>query len=219
MPQQLVLDLRDLSSARDPTRSQPRSLPPLVRRFGYVPNFDDWIPGDLLLFSTLHRGLTERQIVKTQLNLNYAEEDAQWHHAAIYIGDHYLCEARPGGVRYHPVVESIGPNVSLRVRRDKSLHQSDRFRLAIRALMRLSQPYSYLSITRALFRTVHPRRFVLVLRPKERAVICSQLYHEAYMEATGRILVQRADIAVVPAELSVTPHLDDVRTCWVRIAR
>ena len=106
----------------------------------------------------------------------------------------------------------------LRVRRDNTLTQPQRFRLAIRALMRLSQPYSYSSIFRAFFRPLNPWRFVLALRPRERALICSQLFHEAYMEATGSILFERADIAVVPAELSAIDSLQDVKAHWVRLA-
>ena len=38
------------------------------------------------------------------------------------------------------------------------------------------------------------------------------------MEATERTLVERADIDVVPAELSATDRLTDVPTSWVRLA-
>ena len=218
MPRQQVLDPNDVTSARQPDRSQPHTLPSAVRQFGYVPDFDEWLPGDLLLFSTSRPNLLQRQIVNTQVKLKYADEDARWRHAAVYIGDRYLCEARPGGVRYHPVVETISPYTMLRVRRDTALTQSQRFRLAIRALMRLSQPFSYGSVFRASFRPLNPRRFVLALRPRERALICSQLFHEAYMEATGSILVERADIAVVPAELSAIQAFQDVKTHWVHLA-
>ena len=71
-----------------------------VRRFGYVPDFENWLPGDLLLFSTSRPTFSQRKIVETQLKLNYANADARWHHAAVYIGDRYLCEARSGGVRF-----------------------------------------------------------------------------------------------------------------------
>lgn len=215
---QQVLDPNDVTSARQPDRPQPHILPSAVRQFGYVPDFDDWLPGDLLLFSTSRPNLLQQRIVNTQAKLKYAGEDARWHHAAVYIGDRYLCEARPGGVRYHPVVETINPHTMLRVRKDNTLTQPQRFRLAIRALMRLSQPYSYSSIFRAFFRPLNPWRFVLALRPRERALICSQLFHEAYMEATGSILFERADIAVVPAELSAIDSLQDVKAHWVRLA-
>ena len=218
MPEQQVLDPANVASARTRPQSPPRTLPPSVREFGYLPDFDEWKPGDLLLFAASRPGLVQRRIVSVQKAMNYSAADARWHHAAVYIGDRYLCEARPGGVRYHPVVESIGSSTLLRIRRDPSLDDSQRFRLAIHALMRLSQPYSYASILRAFFRPVNPNRFVLALRPRQMALICSQLFHEAYMEATERTLVERADIDVVPAELSATDRLTDVPTSWVRLA-
>ena len=47
MPRQQVLDPNDVTSARQPDRPQPHILPSAVRQFGYVPDFDDWLPGDL----------------------------------------------------------------------------------------------------------------------------------------------------------------------------
>lgn len=213
MPQQL-LDPTDLAGARPPQTSQPHTLPPAVRQFGYVPDFDEWRAGDLVLFSTTSPNLFQRHIVKTQIKLNYTEEDARWHHAAVYIGDTYLCEARPGGVRYHPVVETLDGATSLRLRRDPNLAQDQRFLLAIKALLRLSRPYSYASVFRAFLRPFNPRRFVRFLLPRGRTLICSQLFHDAYIEATGSVLVERADIDPTPAALSATTRLDDVSLHW-----
>ena len=217
MRPQRVLDPRRTDSAREPTRPQPSTLPWAVRDFGFIPDFDDWLPGDLVLVSKVSRNLIERLIVNTQERLGHAPDDARWHHAAVYVGDRYLCEARPGGVRYHPVVESVDRNTLLRVRRNYDLTDSERFRVAIRALMRLSRAYSYDSIARSFFRPLSPRRFVLALRPRKRALICSQLFHDAYAEVTASNLVDRLDRAVVPAELSATNKLEDVKTHWVRL--
>ena len=217
MPPQRVLDPRRTDSAHEPSQSQPTTLPSWVRKFGFVPNFEDWFPGDLVLFSKLRRNWVERQIVGAQENLNYSANDARWHHAAVYIGDRYLCEARRGGVSYRPVVECIDTNTLLRVRRNFELPELHRFRVAIRALMRLSQPYSYGSIGRAFWHSLNPRSFAIALHPQKRAVICSQLFHEAYMEATGSTLVELADRAVVPAELSAVRHLRDIEINWIRV--
>lgn len=214
---QLVLDPRRTGSARPPNQSQPSTLPSAVRGFGFIPDFDAWLPGDLVLVSKVTPNIMERQIVKTQRNLGHAKPDARWHHAAVYVGDRYLCEARPGGVRYHPVVESVGRNTLLRVRRDVELTAAERFRVAIRALMRLSRPYSYGSAARAFLRPLDPGRFALALRPRKRALICSQLFHDAYAEATRTNLVDRLDRPVVPAELGATTSLRDVQTEWVRL--
>ena len=217
MRPQRVLDPRRTDSAREPNRSQPSTRPSAVRDFGFIPDFDDWLPGDLVLVSKVSRNLIERQIVNTQERLGHATHDARWHHAAVYVGDRYLCEARPGGVRYHPVVESVDRNTLLRVRRNNDLTDSERFRVAIRALMRLSRAYSYGSVARTFFRPLSLRRFVFALRPRKRALICSQLFHDAYAEATESNLVDRIDRAVVPAELSATNKLQDVKAHWARL--
>lgn len=214
MPTQRVLDPRHTESALESDQSQPSLLPSKVREFGFIPDFDDWLPGDLVLVSRLRRNLIERQVVKTQARLGHARVDAQWHHAAVYVGDRYLCEARPGGVRYRPVVESVDRNTLLRIRRNIDLTDSERFRVAIRALMRLSQAYSYASVVGAFFRPLSPKRFVLSLSAHKRALICSQLFHDAYAEVTASILVDRLDRAVVPAELGATTRLDDVEVHW-----
>ena len=47
--------------------------------------------------------------------------------------------------------------------------------------MRLSRPYSYGSAARAWLRSWRrPGQFTLSRRARNRAVICSQLFHEAY---------------------------------------
>ena len=97
-------------------KSAPTQLPPDVRKFGYLPDFDLWQAGDLLLFSVIRPSFMQRQIIATQERERYAEEHARWHHAAVYIGDRYLCEAVPRGVRYHPVAEFVGDRL-IRARR------------------------------------------------------------------------------------------------------
>ena len=96
--QRRVLDPRCTASARRPSQSQPSTLPAAVREFGFIPDFEDWMPGDLVLVSKVQGSFIERQIVGTQRRLGHAGRDAQWHHAAVYVGDRYLCEARPGGI-------------------------------------------------------------------------------------------------------------------------
>ena len=218
MPTQQVLDPIGTETARSPNLSQPVRLPARVRKFGFIPDFEDWLHGDLLLVSKRSRNLIESQIVTTQTSLGHAPEDARWHHAAVYIGDGFLCEARPGGVRYRPVVESIDQNTLFRVRRSNDLNETERFRIAIHALMRLSRSYAYGSVMRTLFRPFSPARFVLALRPRKRALICSQLYHDVYAEVTGSNLIEYIDKDIVPAELSAAHKLQDVKLHWIRLS-
>ena len=195
-------------------RADPTAGP--VRDSGYLPDFTSWRTGDLLLFSTIAPTWVQSRIIATQRRLQYGPEDARWHHAAVYIGDQYLCEARPGGVRCHPVAEMVGPNL-IGVRRDNNLQPQARFRVAIRALMRLSQPYRYGAAGREWLRSLRRGRSVFDHRARERAMVCSQLFHDAYQETTSRSLVQRVDTLVTPAELSACSGLSDVEVAWAAL--
>ena len=217
MPSQLVLDPRDVSAVRGTVRSPPHEIPKELREFGYIPDFQTWCPGDLLLFCNCEPTYMQRGIQRTQSNLNYADEDSRWHHAAVYIGDLYLCEARPGRVRYHRVLDSINPHTLVRIRRDENLEDAERFRVAIRALMRLSMRYAYLSATRVLIRSLRRKRDMIGLLARQKAQLCSQLFHDAYAEVTESILVQRVDREILPADLSATEKLVDVAIRWVRL--
>lgn len=177
------------------------------------------MPGDLLLLSATAPNRAQRAIVDAQRRLGYAEDDARWHHAAVYIGDRYMCEAVVSGVRYHPVADLVG-NRLIRVRRNSALSQQQRFRVAIRALMRLSKPYDFWSVTLSWLRSggsAFGRAVSREFRVRRDAEICSQLFHDAYMEATGHALVRSADREVVPADLSACDGLVDVPGNWIRI--
>ena len=147
VPPQLLLDPRE-TGRTSTARSAPTRLPLAVREFGHLPDFDLWRPGDALLFSGTRPGFMQRRIVRAQRRLGYAPEHARWHHAGIYLGDRYVCEAVPGGVRYRPVVEFV-PDYLIRARRGRGLDGEQAFRVAMRAVMRLSKPYSHWRAIRA----------------------------------------------------------------------
>ena len=197
-------------------QSAPTRLPDSVRDFGYLPDFSLWRPGDVLLFSAVRPGFMQRRIIATQRRENYAPVHARWHHAGVYLGDRYVCEAVPGGVRYRPVEEFVSDYL-IRVRRDDKLEIDQAFHVAIRAMMRLSRPYAHWPAVRAWLRSWSRGTLSLDYRVRRRAIICSQLFHDAYMEATSRTLVERVDIIVFPAELSACNDLSDVRSAWVPI--
>ena len=177
------------------------------------------MPGDLLLFSATAPNRAQRAIVAAQRRLGYAADDARWQHAAVYIGDRYMCEAVFAGVRYHPVADMVGDRL-IRVRRNRALSQAQRFHVAMRALMRLSKPYDFWSVTLSWLRSggsAFGRAFSRNFRVRRDAEICSQLFHDAYMEATGYALVRSTAREVVPADLSACPGLVDVPGNWTRI--
>ena len=215
---QLVLDPKQTASAPI-AKSVPITLPAQVREFGHMPDFDLWKPGDLLLFSALCPSRAQRAIVKAQENMGYKSMDARWHHTAVYVGDRYMCEAVANGVRYHSVIDFV-PDRKIRVRRDTRLSSQDGFRVAIRALMRLSKPYGYWSVLLAYARslgTEFGHALSREWRVKRDAVICSQLFHDAYAETTNQILVPNTQTDVMPADLSACDQLSDVQSKWERL--
>jgi hypothetical protein len=191
-------------------------IPADVRAFGYFPNIDDWLPGDLLLVSASKPGWVSRQIISAQSRGGYSPDDARWHHAAMYIGDAHICEAVGRGVHAAPMFEYIGGHL-LRVRRDSQLSAEARFRLAIKALTRMRNSYSRGSVFKLFFQSFKgfwgdsDQPFAPL---GIRAVICSQLYADAYAMATSKLITSTPTVQVTPAALSETALLVDVPVRW-----
>jgi hypothetical protein len=196
-----------------------RSLPRSVRHFGRYPNFDEWRPGSLLLFHVPEKTpLVSRLIIKAQEGAYY-HQHARWHHAAVYVGGGFLCEAHVrGGVQYRPLDNYIGKHW-IRVRCDDRMSESQGYELAIRAMTRLRESYGFSEILKLSWLAIKgfPARSPLALAPK--GAICSHLYDMAYRGVTKRMLYDTGDRPIMPAELSMTDELKDVPVCWRRIAR
>jgi hypothetical protein len=84
VPEQLVLDPADPTTTGRWTPPGPISL--TLRQFGRFPNVKQWAPGDLLLFNAVHPGWIAQSITDGQKRGGYAEQDARWHHVAVYLG-------------------------------------------------------------------------------------------------------------------------------------
>jgi hypothetical protein len=217
MPGQIVLDPKDTTTAGQWT--PPGPIPPPLRQFGRFPDVSKWLPGDLVLFSTVHPGWISRSIIRGQERGGYALEDARWHHAAVYLGDGIsICEATRTRVKNRLIYPYLGGYL-LRIRRDIALTPDERWQIAMQSLTRLGSPYSFWNIfwlTLQSFRgfwqpSNSPPPF------GGRAVICSQLFSDSYSMVTGRLLVKTPSGIVKPADLSFAPQLTDVATTWLRI--
>jgi hypothetical protein len=199
-------------------RCPPPVLPPWVREFGKLPNVDYWKAGDLILVSSLTPDFTQRAIKTVQERGGYHVGDAQWHHAAVYLGDYALCEATKTGVKAGKIYPYIG-NHLIRVRRDISLTDDLRWKIAIQSLLRLEFSYSSWSIAKIWWQSrvgfwndnFKPQN------TSKRAVICSQLYADAYGSVTDKTVEEKDDIPVTPAQLSVCTLFQDVQTHWLTI--
>jgi len=181
-----------------------------------LPDVSLLLPGDLILVHNLKLPLFSKAIVKAQEQGGHHPEDARWHHTAVYIDDYLICEAQPGGVRTAYLYEYI-PTHLIRIRRDLSLPQEHRYKIVVNALRRLREPYGFLSIF-----TLWKQSKIGFWHPIQgygygRALICSQLYAEAYFLATDQWLVHGKLGLPTPADLSLTSVLTDIQINWVKL--
>jgi len=215
MPQ-IVLDPADKTTVG--TWKAPGAIPPQLRSFGRFPDVTKWRAGDLLLVSAVKPPFSSQQIIKAQERGGYAEEDARWHHAAIYVGRSNVCEALTRGVTHGPIYKYVGSHL-LRVRRDPLLTPDDGWQLAMEAMTNLRTSYSFGAIA-SLARKARRGFWTRPSKPSplpDRAVICSKLFADAYSITTERVMGNSVAEEVTPAHLSATNKLIDVPMYWAQI--
>ena len=207
----------------------PRALPQGTRKFGKLVNTDILKPGDLILTREIDpTDNLSKLITKVQSSGGYHEDDARWTHAAMYLGDNAsLIEATVdgflsgGSVRITSLDEYCNGASALRFRRSRFIeHENDGWKVCVRALSRLNEPYNIFHAVKLWFDTIvsgigffnteNNRRAV------SSAVVCSTLYADSYNEATRRTLGELSG-ACVPAWLSVSDEFYDVESSWLHI--
>ncbi len=210
-------------------------LPPSAREWGRVLDTTQMQMGDVLLTAPYKQRangapLVSRWIMSAQERAGYAESDAQWTHAAIYLGDgESISEANFGvaGLRSGVMIRSIHVYAdaahALRVRRPANLSDAQRCKFIIGALRNLGQRYSAEIILHFL------KEFVLKnggwtigqkqIRMLPRGFVCSTHVQDAltYINAGAS---SRMGYLCCPAHLSASsdfePH--DVPIQWLRLA-
>jgi|ERR1043165_502404 hypothetical protein len=214
MPQ-IVLDPADITTTG--TWKSPSVIPRRIRNFGRFPNVDDWQPGDLILFSAIKPGFMSRQIIEAQKRADYHEDDARWHHAAIFAGRTHICEAVPAGVTHREIYDYVSTHL-IRVRRAPDLTRDQGWQLLVHAMVHIGKRYSFTSA--AKLGVMSFRRFGARTdtRPPKGMMVCSQLFVDAYSMLTGEVLWEPQAVET-PAFLSATPKLRDVSTHWCEITR
>jgi hypothetical protein len=193
-----------------------------LRQFGYYPDVSLWEPGDLLLFHAITPQGASSEIMKTLTAMGWGPEDAMWYHAAAYVGEDCICEATRQGVKYHRLYSYVGPDHVIKVMRDKTLTPQQRYAIGIQMMARLHQNYDFLtaialkigSLTGGGWRALTPQ-----FRAQRRACVCSQLYADAYLFVTGRLLNRHTrEIVPTPAALNSSPYLTEVHTPWLQLS-
>lgn len=197
-------------------------LPPQMRKFGFVPDLTQCEPGDLVLSCSTRPDWIERQIISTQLNAGFGEDDSGWTHAAVFLYEDFIVEADPkGGVRTRSLYSDI-PGSLLRVRRRPGLSSAERYKIALCAQRMLGMRYdfgtalslSWLARMSKMWDRAWNRRQKVW---EEEAAICSQVFHDAHAEITRNRLANCPLAYVMPAHLSASTDLDDVGIPWLKL--
>lgn len=202
------------------------AIPVKTRSFGKLIDTSALQPGDLLLARDADGGrdLVSKLITDVQMRGGYASRDARWTHAAMYTGDGLsVVEATfdnilGGDVRMTTLWEYCQGTSILRIRRPVFIRRDlERWKLCIRALARLKNDYKFWDCIQMWFAVKWFRKTLgEIERKASAAVICSTLYADAFSEATGRTLGERAG-ACVPAWLSASSAFAEVETKWLKI--
>ena len=213
------LDPRETAQATPHPDPPSEQLPLAVRSFGHIPSLDLLRPGDVVLVSALKKPLVSRTIESVQRKAGFDAWHAQWHHAAVYVGNNLVCEAQLWGVRTASVFKYAAGTHRLRFRRDPALDDLVSCKLALEAALKLKYGYNWRSIFQLLAQAKFgwnggsgkPRQL------SNRATICSQLYADAYGVVTTSTLDSRAEAGVSPAHLSVNKTLVDIPMKWLSL--
>ena len=205
------------------TWTPPGWLPQAVRAFGRYPDVRAWLPGDLLLFSSVSPDRISKSIQDFQLQ-GHAPGDARWTHAAVYMGDEEtICDSDfdwfgPRGVSVKPLHAYFGKHLIL-TRRAPSLTQRDQLMLVVNAVRHTGDGYDFAGLARLgwkIWRRKLTRLFSA--RRSARSVFCSRLFADAFLQTTKRVLQDPWLNDTTPAFLSATSDLVDVATTWLSIA-
>ena len=141
--------------------------------------------------------------------------------------DTFVKLAPPPWTRYCTVDDHVSGH-RIRVRRGMNVSKDDGYRIAIQAMKRLNMPYSHTGVFRSVIQSllstlllqVYTKNLVssnLIRNFPRNEILCSQLFHDAFLEATGGVLVGKADVMVLPAELSGCSGLIDIQPHWLRL--
>jgi hypothetical protein len=216
IPARPVLDPRNI--IRIDGQASVSILPPDLRGLGYAPAVDQLMPGDLLLFKPVGSSLVSRNIARAQMQAGFAASHAEWTHAAIVLYDDVMVEAVPwSGVVQKSLYGRISDHVTL-VRRNPTLDDRTRYRIALRALGMLNRRYDHGGALLLGWDLLKGLWSEVDLTANRQIVICSQVYADAHGEMADKRLKDcpyRA--ATTPAHLAATPDLDDIAINWRRI--
>lgn len=210
--------------------------PPSVVNFGYVPDFDELLAGDIILFRPVKKPEDPGKLgfVKSAFKKNFDfyiqsvqsnfqnEYHSQWVHAGLYLGRDLLLEAVRPRVKVSHLSERAVKEC-IRIRRIKDIEKegpSIRYHACVEAMKRIGERYDMKAIF-DLYRVAKKSRLDLsnkkLINLMKKAYICSEIPHFGYIYGAPdkRIVTFDAKRHPTPADLSASSLMRDVKVDWL----
>lgn len=194
-------------------------LPASVREFGFFPDCAKLQPGDLVLVRST-RMTSNVRLIEASQHQRHDAYDAQWIHAAAYLGDSSLVEIDQSGVNVADLHKYVGGH-RIQVRRPLDIHGAavdlvTGYQIAVSALKMFKTSYDQGGIVTVIKR-YWSRGSDYALHPKSQTAICSDYYNDAVARVLGRGAVSAKVNPFTPADLSASAHIQDVMVDWRRL--
>jgi len=189
-----------------------------LRNAKAYPDLSKLQPGDLLLVSPLKRSLNARLIIWAQGRV-HREVDAQWMHAAIYLGDNALVEIDGGGVKVSLLFKYAATHRMLFRRvidaSKTEVDQATGFRIAIAALKEFKRSYAFGNIVVTAYDCLLGRTQPASSRAvRSSGSICSDFFNEVVFATCDRPAAPIDRLPIQPADLSASKLMCDVVVPW-----
>jgi hypothetical protein len=197
-------------------------------KFGYVPDIERLVPGDLFLSS--RTTLVSKAIAAAQSQT--APSSSEWTHAAVYLGDWMLIEAVPFGQVRKVHLRSYLPDHKMLFRRANAFDEMEDAELqiigteiALEAALHVSNHrYAYfkaLGIAHPFFEWIDKRLNSIFPNRKDTEDICSSLYAKCVLEKAKIALIDEealfASETITPAQLAETDKMHDIDIGWLEV--
>lgn len=196
-------------------------LPEVVRNFGLYPDISRLQAGDVVLVSPTRPDLNAKAIMAVQGRVHSAF-DAQWMHAAAYLGENSLVEISQHGVAVVDLSKYV-PKYRLLFRRPRDLagggiNELTGHKIAVAALMRFKTRYSMSDLIQTLGDSTIGRFSPAARsRPSKPGAICSTFYNDAVARVLGRGAASAKVSILQPADLAVSTYMDDLDIPWMKL--
>jgi hypothetical protein len=147
--------------------------------------------------------------------------DAQWIHAATYLGDNSLVEIDQSGVGVDDLHKYV-PNHKLLFRRAVGLDgnlvdEPTGFRIAIAALKAFKTKYAFFDLARIYFQTRRWAEPDYRFRFRSPESICSDFYNDAVGGVLGRGAASAKRNPFTPADLAASRNMQDIDATWANL--